>query len=150
MYSGALPSLSPKTEAVSVEGLNSTVKALQAIGVPNATIKHAALEAAEIVANESRSLAPRRTGRLIQTIKAAAQLRGAVVRAGGTAAPYSNPIHWGWFYDSRNGHARNIKPNPFMVRALGYKREDVIHTFEVNMRKLIEAQESKQNHTLGH
>jgi hypothetical protein len=142
--------LSRKSETVAVEGLNETVKALQAIGVPNATIKPAALEAAELVASESRSQAPRRTGRLISSIKAAAQLRGAVVRAGGNAAPYSNPIHWGWFYDRRNNHARNIKPNPFMVRALGYKREDVIQAFEHNMKKLIELEENKQNHSLGH
>jgi len=112
-------------------------------------IKKAALESAEIVANSSRAIAPTRSGRLMSTIRAATLLKGAVVRAGGARAPYSNPIHWGWFYDRRNGHPRNIRPNPFFVRALGYRRKDVIDAFERNMTRLIREQTLKQNASKG-
>ena len=137
--------MSAKSEAIKLEGLNETVKALKAIGLPLKEIKAAAKESAEMVANSARAIAPRRSGKLIRSIKGAALVKGAVVRAGGPTVPYSNPIHWGWFFDRKNGHRRNIKPNPFFVRALGFKREDVFKAFEQQMKKLIQEQTVIQN-----
>lgn len=111
-------------------------------------IKEASRESADLVANSARAIAPTRTGALRASIKATVLQKGAVVRAGGTRVPYSNPIHWGWFYDRKNNHRRNIKPNPFFVRALGYRRKDVIEAFQRNMSKLIREQEQLQNFTI--
>jgi hypothetical protein len=143
--------LSPKSEAVRVEGLDSTIRALKAIGTPAQEIKKAGLESAELVANSARAIAPRRSGKLISTIKASVLLKGAVVRSGGARAPYSNPIHWGWFFDRDRGFARNIKPNPFFSKALKYRRQDIIDTYEKNMNKLIKEQIARQNSNIkGH
>jgi HK97 gp10 family phage protein len=136
--------LSPKQQAIAVEGLNETVRALKAIGVPAKEIKAASKQAADLVANSARAIAPNRTGALSRSIKSAALLKGAVVRAGNNSVPYSNPIHWGWFFDKKNNHKRNIKPQPFFVKALGYRRQDIIDTFEKNMKKLIHTEEAKQ------
>ena len=141
--------MSANQGAIRVEGLNESVRALKRIGTPLAEIKEAAKESADLVANSARGIAPSRTGRLRASIKSAVLLKGAVVRAGGARVPYSNPIHWGWFYDRNNNHARNIKPNPFFVRALGYRRKDIIESYERNMKKLIQEQELKQNQTKG-
>jgi hypothetical protein len=137
--------LSPKQQAISVEGLSETVKALKVIGVPAKEIKAAAKQGADLVANSARAIAPRRSGALIRSIKSASTLKGAFVRAGNAAVPYSNPIHWGWFFDKKNRVKKNIKPNPFFVKALGYRRDDVIEMFEKNMKKLIREQETAQN-----
>jgi hypothetical protein len=50
--------------------------------------------------------------------------------------PYANPIHWGWF-------KRNIKPQPFFVKALGITRDEVYQTYYRNVNKLIETNSTK-------
>jgi hypothetical protein len=59
------------------------------------------------------------------------------IRAGLKKVPYANPIHWGWFYDRNNFITKNIKPNPFMARALEYNRDDILKKYAEEMAKLI-------------
>lgn len=121
-----------------IVGLNDTIKALQAIGTPAAEIKAAGYDAGDIVAKEAREQAPVKSGKLKRTIKATKQVRKVFVSAGtNKTVPYANPIHWGWFYDRDNFIYKNIKPNPFMARALGTTREDVLRTYNENMQKLL-------------
>jgi hypothetical protein len=124
-------------DALQVKGLSEAVKALRAIGAPASEIKQAGLESAKLVAVEGRRQAPSRTGNLIRSIRSYATLKGAGVRAGNAKVPYANPIHWGWFYDKNNFIEKNIKPNPFFSRALGYKREEIEATYTENMNKLL-------------
>ena len=42
----------------------------------------------------------------------------------------ANPIHWGW-------GKRNIRPQPFFVRALGYTRSEIYDNYFKQMEKLI-------------
>jgi hypothetical protein len=125
-------------EGIKLAGLNATVKALREIGVPDDAIKTALQSSADIVAERGRSLAPVRSGALRGSIRTARQLRKATVRAGNSRVPYANPIHWGWFYDRENFIYKNIRPNPFLARALGYERDEIIANFNRQMQALID------------
>jgi hypothetical protein len=122
---------------IKVENLRQVIRALKEIGVPTAEVGKASQEAANIVANMSRSLVPVRSGKLRATIKSKRQARKVLVSAGtNKSVPYANPIHWGWFYDRNNFVKKNILPNPFFAKALGLTRNEVYKTYFVNMNKL--------------
>ena len=125
------------TSGIKVKGLRSSIKALQAIGVDAAEIKAAGNEAGEIVAREARNLAPVRTGNLRNTIRTSKALNKVSVSAGNNGkVPYANPIHWGWF-------KRNIKPQPFFVKALGITRDEVYQNYYRSINRLIETNSTK-------
>jgi hypothetical protein len=122
---------------IKVENLKQVLRALREIGVPTAEVGKASQEAADIVANMSRSLVPVRSGKLRSTIKSKRQARKVLVSAGtNKSVPYANPIHWGWFYDRNNFVKKNILPNPFFAKALGLTRNEVYKTYFLNMNKL--------------
>lgn len=122
---------------IKVAGLKQAIKALQAIGVPAAEIKAAGSEAGELVAGQARSLAPVRTGALRNSIRVSKTLNRVSVSAGNNkSVPYANPIHWGWF-------KRNIKPQPFFVKALGITRDEVYRNYYRSLDKLIETNSTK-------
>ena len=142
----------PRSNKQVVIGLDETVKALRAIGTPGRVISAAGVESARIVANEAKTLAPVRTGRLRGSIRVARTQKGAAVAAGNASILYANPIHWGWFRDYDTDRARrtrrkyidrNIMPNPFLERALGLKKGEVVEAFRRNMNKLIEQETAK-------
>lgn len=121
---------------IKVLNLKQITKALQAVGVPNDAIKAAGRESAESVMGEARKLVPVRSGKLRDSIRLASNARGRVTiqagnnRSSRSGVPYANPIHWGWF-------KRNIKPQPFFVKALGLTRGEVYDRYMKNMEKLI-------------
>lgn len=121
---------------IKVLNLKQITKALQAVGVPNDAIKTAGKESAESVMGEARKLVPVRSGKLRDSIRLASNARGRVTiqagnnRSSRSGVPYANPIHWGWF-------KRNIKPQPFFVKALGLTRGEVYDRYMKNMEKLI-------------
>lgn len=125
------------TSGIKVKGLRSSIKALQAIGVDASDIKTAGNQAGEIVAREARTLAPVRTGALRNTIRTSKALNKVTVSAGNNGrVPYANPIHWGWF-------KRNIKPQPFFVKALGITRDEVYQNYYRSINRLIETNSTK-------
>jgi hypothetical protein len=122
---------------IKVKGYKAGIKALQAIGVPDVEIKAAGSAAGDLVANEARNLVPVRTGALRNTIKVSKALRSVSVRAGNNGrVPYANPIHWGWF-------KRNIKPQPFFVKALGITRDEVYRNYYKTIDRLIAINSTK-------
>lgn len=122
---------------IKVKGLRSSIKALQAIGVDAKDIKSAGNEAGEIVAREARTLVPVRTGALRNTIRTSKALNKVSVSAGNNGrVPYANPIHWGWF-------KRNIKPQPFFVKALGITRDEVYQNYYRSINRLIQTNSTK-------
>ena len=122
---------------IKVAGLKQAIKALQAIGVPAAEIKAAGSEAGELVAGQARALAPVRTGALRNSIRVSKTLNRVSVSAGNNkSVPYANPIHWGWF-------KRNIKPQPFFVKALGITRDEVYQNYYRSLDKLIATNSTK-------
>jgi HK97 gp10 family phage protein len=125
------------TSGIKVKGLRSSIKALQAIGVEAAEIKQAGNDAGEIVAREARNLVPVRTGNLRNSIRTSKALNKVSVSAGNNGkVPYANPIHWGWF-------KRNIKPQPFFIKALGITRDEVYQNYYRNITKLIDTNSTK-------
>jgi hypothetical protein len=122
---------------IKVAGLKQANKALQAIGVPAAEIKAAGSAAGELVAGQARALAPVRSGALRNSIRVSRALNRVSVSAGNNrSVPYANPIHWGWF-------KRNIKPQPFFVKALGITRDEVYQNYYRSLDKLIASQATK-------
>lgn len=128
---------------VKVVGIKQVTRALQAIGAPKKEIKEAGQEAGDIVASTAKGLAPVRSGKLRDSIRVKTNPNGSVRveagnnRTGKSGIPYANPIHWGWFYDRNNFIKKNIKPNPFFNKALGYTRQQVLDAYFRNMDKLI-------------
>jgi len=94
-------------EGVRVEGLDNLIRTLKRAGKDVSELKEAHARAGAIVAAEAEVIAPRRSGKLAGTIRAARQVRRARVQAGRANVPYAGPIHWGW-------PARNIEPQPFL------------------------------------
>jgi hypothetical protein len=127
-------------------------RALREIGVPLEAIKEANKESARAVFLEARKLAPvsnykplkpggakyKVGGALRDSIRIADLSTSVRIRAGMRKIPYANPIHWGWFLDKTTRIKRNILPNPWMARALGYTREEILDNYIRNMEKLIE------------
>jgi HK97 gp10 family phage protein len=125
------------TSGIKVKGLRSSIKALQAIGVDAAEIKQAGNDAGEIVAREARNLVPVRTGNLRNSIRTSKALNKVSVSAGNNGkVPYANPIHWGWF-------KRNIKPQPFFIKALGITRDEVYQNYYRSINRLIDTNSTK-------
>jgi len=122
---------------IKVKGYKQAIKALQAIGVPASEIKAAGSAAGELVANQARALAPVRTGALRNSIRVSRALNRVSVSAGNNrSVPYANPIHWGWF-------KRNIKPQPFFIKALGITREEVYQNYYRSLDRLIATNSTK-------
>jgi HK97 gp10 family phage protein len=122
---------------IKVAGYKQAIKALQAIGVPVAEIKAAGSEAGELVAGQARALAPVRSGALRNSIRVSKSLNRVSVSAGNNkSVPYANPIHWGWF-------KRNIRPQPFFVKALGITRDEVYRNYYRSLDKLIASKATK-------
>lgn len=123
---------------IKVQNLREVNRALKAIGVPAAEVRKAGLESGQSVMNEAKSLVPVKTGRLRNSIRIGATGRGKItVRAGNnTSTPYANPIHWGWF-------KRNIKPQPFFIKALGLTRQEVFDNYFKALNKLIAEETAK-------
>lgn len=130
---------------IKVRGFNQAIKALKDLGVPDDEIKRAGSESGELVANEARTLVPVRTGKLRDSIRVSKTLRKVTIQAGNnrkskSGIPYANPIHWGWF-------KRNIKPQPFFVKALGITRDEVYRNYYDQLARLIQKQNAKGEST---
>ncbi len=126
-------------QGVKIVGLKEAIKALQIVGVPDAEIKRAGSESGEIVANEARSLVPVRSGKLRESIRVSKAVRKVTISAGNnrsSGVPYANPIHWGWF-------KRNIKPQPFFVKAIGITRDEVYNNYLKQLDRLMAEQKTK-------
>lgn len=90
-----------------VEGGRELRRTLKQAGDDLQDLTAAHREAAEIAARASSALAPVKSGRLRDTIRAAGTKTAGIIRAGFARVPYAGPIHWGW-------RRRNIDAQPFM------------------------------------
>ena len=108
---------------VEVEGLRDLRKALKTANVGFADLKAAGLEAAQPVLEQSKTLVPVLSGALEQSLRAAGQARGAVVRAGFKSVPYAGVIHFG-------SPSRNIPARPYLYDALDRRQSEVVAIYE--------------------
>jgi hypothetical protein len=130
-------------QAIQIEGLNELFRALKAVGTPVEAIREANKEAGQLVVRTARNTANftksgKSNGDLRNSIRVGPATTNVKVRAGSKRLPYANPIHWGWFYDSKRNFRRNILPNPFMSKALGYTRDEILDSYTKNLQKLID------------
>lgn len=95
---------------VRIEGLANLVRTMKRAGLDISELKDAHKHVGDIVAREARARAPRRTGKLASSVKAARQQGRARVTAGSARVPYAAPIHWGW-------PSRGIAARPFVSDA---------------------------------
>lgn len=87
-----------------------------------------------IILNAARGLAPKRTGRLAASGQGTGSALKAAVAFGGAQVPYANPIHWGWA-------AHNIKPQPFLSRAVDRTEAVWLATYEARTKAMIQREE---------
>lgn len=117
--------------SIQVEGARELRAALKRAADDMADLKAANHDAAQIVADEAKSIVPQLTGRLSGTIRANTAKATAIVKAGGAGIPYAGVIHFGW-----PGH--NIEPQPFLYDALDHRRDDVIAAYEKAIQPVID------------
>lgn len=97
--------------ALRVDGARELRASLKRAGISVQDLKDAHKEVAELVKREAQGpTAPRRSGVLAGSIRAAGTQSAAIVRAGSARVPYAGPIHFGW-------PARNIKAQPWISEA---------------------------------
>lgn len=130
--------LKANEQAITVKGIPELFAALKAIGMPVEAIIEANEAVGMPVMRTAKNIAPVRTGALRGSIRLGKATTNVKIRAGYQRVPYANPIHWGWFYDKNNFVTKNIKPNPFMARALGYNRDEILAKYVSEMKKLID------------
>jgi HK97 gp10 family phage protein len=80
---------------VRVEGAKALSRALRKAGISIQDLKDANERVADVVAREADPLTPRRSGRLVGSIRSARMQSGAVVRAGGGAVRYAKFVEYG-------------------------------------------------------
>jgi len=127
-----------------VVGTKELYRSLKIIGTPQKEINAANREAAQDILRDAKSLTPRRSGKLLRTVKISATVRSVAIQAGNNSSvPYANPIHWGWSKSAKTGKMKNIKPQPFLARALGYNRDEILRRYYEEMEALITSQMAK-------
>jgi len=124
-------------ESIKVEGLKETIKDLQALGVEKQAFIDINLEAAEILMSAARPLIPVRTGNLAGTMRASKTVQYAQVSLGKAKVPYAPVIHYGWFYDRNNFIKKNIKPNPFLSKALRQNYAEIMKRYDESVQKVL-------------
>lgn len=129
------------------QGIREVNKRIRDLALDDDGVKQANIEAAETLIRAALPLVPVRTGRLKGTLKPAKTKNYAAARAGLNSVPYAGPIHWGWARVGAKHKGklrpggprsfRNVPPNPFFSKALGYTYEEIRANYERNMQTLI-------------
>lgn len=135
--------LTSEQKTIILSGSADTMNWLGLAGAPDAALKEANNQAAQLVANSAKITANFKyksrpgTGKLLRSVRAQSTITAAIVRAGNKSVPYAGAIHWGWYYDRNYFIYKNIEPNPFLSRALGYNREEILRTYKEQVDKLL-------------
>lgn len=84
--------------ATYVTGLRETVRSLERLGVAVTDLKAVFKKIGQNVVSDAQSLAPRKSGRLISTIKASNTKNKAIVRAGSARVVYAGVQEYGGYH----------------------------------------------------
>ena len=117
--------------SIKVEGLNKLVRQLKQLN-PDLVdeMKRANRDIADSLVPVAKRKAPKRTGRLADSIRSSGQARSGVVRAGKARVPYAGPIHFGWA-------SRRIRPQPFLYDALDERRSVIEREYVSRVDKIV-------------
>ena len=128
-------------DMIGVQGLRNFAKVVKSLDDKTLLdeLKDANQRAGEIVADEARRRAPRRSGKLAGSIKSARTQSGVAVSVGRKSIPYARPIHFGWA--TRPNRAKGwrggpIRPNPFLYDAVDARQEQVVATFAAQLERV--------------
>lgn len=111
---------------VRIRGLSRLRSTLKKAGVDMADMKTANTQAASTVAQAASARAPRRTGALAGSLKAARQVARARVYSN---TPYAGAIHWGW-------PSHNIRAQKFLVEAADETQPQWLGTYERELTRI--------------
>ena len=114
---------------VVVEGLRETVRSLQRFGVEVGDLKAAFKRIGSFVQRDAQSLAPKKTGRLAASIRPSNTKNKSIIRAGSARVVYAGVQHYGGY--------NNIKPHPFLSKAVEDNREKVKQELDRELGDLI-------------
>lgn len=112
-------------------GLARLARTLKQAGADMQQLKAAYRDAAKAVKPRIVDAAPKRSGDLKRSVRAGANQRSGVVRAGNKNVPYAGPINFGW-----PGH--NIRAQHFMGRGLEQSQAEVDDIFRDAIAKALE------------
>lgn len=121
-------SSSPQVQVIGEKELRRTLKKA---GEDLGDLKDVHQRVGNFVAEIARGLAPKRSGAMAGTIRAARTASGVTIKAGGARVPYVNPIHWGW-------PKRNIEAQPFLSDAATSSETQWVAMYEEELDKIIE------------
>ena len=102
-------------------------------------LKELHTDLAKIVADRASQLAPVKSGKLRDTIRASGTKTAGRVRAGFKRVPYAGPVHFGWATrpDFNKGwQGGPILPNPFLYDALDERHNEVFETYFNGVKKI--------------
>lgn len=116
-------------QGVRVVGLAQLKRSLKDFADGLEDLKDANAEASRLVAAKAKTLAPKRSGALADSIRGSRAAGRATVAAGTAKVPYAGPIHWGW-------PRRHIRANPFMTDAATATEDDWLAAYEQNIQRL--------------
>lgn len=114
-----------------VEGLSRAMRALTKAGADAADMRGLMKSLGGTVVEAAKPLAPYKTGKLQNSIRAGGGKTKAVVRAGGARTPYAGVIHYGW-------PAHNIEPHEFLAQAVQSRRAVILHQLDEGLTELLE------------
>lgn len=110
--------MASREAGLSVEGGAQLRRTLRRAGSDLKDLKEANAKAANIAAVASAALAPKRSGRLAQTIRSSGTNTAGIIRAGTARVPYANAVHWGrkrWPNSKTSPGRRSVvRPQPFL------------------------------------
>jgi hypothetical protein len=115
---------------VQIDGLRELVRNLERLGTETDDLKAAFRKVGTLVVNEAKSLTPRLSGSLADSIRPSNSKNKAVVRAGSARVPYAAPIHFGW-------QRRNIAPSYFLFDAIDATAGESVEVLNTELRGVI-------------
>lgn len=134
----------PVETRIQVDGLNEARKQINKVQNIDKELRAAGKEAGEILITEIRRTAKfsnkahrPSSGKLLRTLRTVSLAKGAAIRMGNARVPYAGPIHFGWAYDKNWFIKKNIRPNPFMFRAFGWRKKDILEAYQKQVDKLL-------------
>jgi hypothetical protein len=114
---------------VEVRGLSRFRSTLKKAGVDMADMKAANTKAAQIVAREGQTRAPRRSGKLAGSLRPARQVARARVYS---SLVYAAVIHWGW-------PDHHIKAQEFLVEAAVDTQPEWLREYERDLQRIADS-----------
>lgn len=119
--------------AFRVDGLNRAIRAAAKAGADSENMRELMHSIGEIVAGRGRALAPARSRKMRDSIRAGRGKTKAVVRTGfeSKRLPYAGVVHYGW-------PERHIKPNQFMLKAIEQTRGEVLTRLETGLGEILD------------